>query len=593
MLQTLLKPKRQRWLDDLGEEDIDLLAETPRELRLRQFADLIGYSPDEALKRLSNLSRIPLLTKFVMLDDPASRIPLRLIIQYQCLPIVPQKLGAPKSIEDEADDSLKQESDEIELVTVWPPEPEMDKWILATCGKTPVWRLGPPELIYGTITQNFGVGADSLEDSNLDSLDYDDDDEEEEDENAAIIRFVNEVLVRALNERATDIHFEPLREDIQIRYRIDGELVLVRLPPNLVRVQSAIISRLKIMAKLNISEKRRPQDGRITFNDGKKEMDIRVSTFPTLYGESISLRLLNEKSQPLSIKELGFLEDDEEKVNQALARPHGIILVTGPTGSGKSTSLTAFLRKINLPERRIITVEDPVEYEVAGINQTQIHHDIGLDFSSALRHILRQDPDVIMVGEIRDRETADIGIRASLTGHLVLSTLHTNDAPGALTRLIDMEIEPFLIASSVEMIIAQRLIRRLCQHCARPNTLPENLVRSHLLTLGVPKDEFDKMDLIREPGGCDRCGGRGFRGRIGIFEVLVVSDEMHTPIVEKASANQIRDIALAQGMRSLPLCGWEQVKRGLVYLPDVMRYADWGADAEEETKAPAPAPKAN
>ena len=591
MLQTLLKPKRQRWLEDLEEEDIDLLAETPRELRLRQFADLIGYSPDEALKRLSKLSRIPLLTDFVMLDNPGSKLPLRLINQYQCLPIVPQKPGGPKPTEDEADDLQEEETDEIDLITVWPPDPEMDKWIMATCGKTPVWRLGPPELVYGTITQNFGVGADSLEDSNLDSLDYEDDEEDEEDENAAIIRFVNEVLVRALNERATDIHFEPLREDIQIRYRIDGELVLVRLPPNLVRVQSAIISRLKIMAKLNISEKRRPQDGRITFNDGKTEMDIRVSTFPTLYGESISLRLLNEKSQPLSIRELGFLEDDEEKVNQALARPHGIILVTGPTGSGKSTSLTAFLRKINLPERRIITVEDPVEYEVAGVNQTQIHHDIGLDFSAALRHILRQDPDVIMVGEIRDRETADIGIRASLTGHLVLSTLHTNDAPGALTRLIDMEIEPFLIASSVEMIIAQRLIRRLCQHCARPNTLSEDLIHSHLLTLGVPNEEFDNIHLIREPDGCDRCGGRGFRGRVGIFEVLVVSDEMHKPIVEKASAQTIRELALSQGMRSLPLCGWEQVKRGLVYLPDIVRYAEWGSEEEEEG-VPAEATKA-
>ena len=271
------------------------------------------------------------------------------------------------------------------------------------------------------------------------------------------------------------------------------------------------------MAKLNISEKRRPQDGRITFADGKTEMDIRVSTFPTMYAESVSLRLLNEKSQPLSVRELGLLEDDEDKVNQALARPHGIILVTGPTGAGKSTSLTAFLRKINHPERRIITVEDPVEYEVPGVNQTQIHHDIGLDFSAALRHILRQDPDVIMVGEIRDRETADIGIRASLTGHLVLSTLHTNDAPGALTRLIDMDIEPFLIASSVEMIIAQRLVRRLCQHCAKPTEQSESMLRSQLITLGIDPSEMKNAHLIREPNGCDRCGGRGYRGRVGIF----------------------------------------------------------------------------
>ena len=438
----------------------------------------------------------------------------------------------------------------------------MDKWVFAQCGKTPRWRLGPPELIASTITQKFGVGADSLEDSHLDEFGFEEEEVDEEDENAAIIRFVNEVIHRAIAERATDIHFEPLRDDIQIRYRIDGELVPVRLPDNLVRVQDAIISRLKIMAKLNISEKRRPQDGRITFADGKTEMDIRVSTFPTMYAESVSLRLLNEKSQPLSVRELGLLEDDEDKVNQALARPHGIILVTGPTGAGKSTSLTAFLRKINHPERRIITVEDPVEYEVPGVNQTQIHHDIGLDFSAALRHILRQDPDVIMVGEIRDRETADIGIRASLTGHLVLSTLHTNDAPGALTRLIDMDIEPFLIASSVEMIIAQRLVRRLCQHCAKPTEQSESMLRSQLITLGIDPSEMKNAHLIREPNGCDRCGGRGYRGRVGIFEVLVVTEEIHSLIVKKASARIIREEALAQGMRSLQECGWEQVKRG-------------------------------
>lgn len=570
MLQTLFIQPKQDWLEELDEEQVDKLAEAPREMRLRQYAEILDCAPDEALEALAEKSKIPLLEDFTMLEEPATRIPLRLINQYQCLPIVP-------------DDGVEDE-EILDLITVWPPEPEMNKWIQASCGRSPKWHLGQPELISGTITQNFGVGADSLEDSHLDELQHEDDDDEEEDENAAIIRFVNEVISRALSERATDIHFEPLREDIQIRYRIDGELVLVRLPPNLVRVQSAIISRLKIMSKLNISEKRRPQDGRISFSDGKTEMDIRVSTFPTLYGESVSLRLLNEKSQPLTIRELGFLQEDEEKVNVALARPHGIILVTGPTGSGKSTSLTAFLRKINDPERRIITVEDPVEYEVPGVNQTQIHHDIGLDFSAALRHILRQDPDVIMVGEIRDRETADIAIRASLTGHLVLSTLHTNDAPGALTRLIDMEIESFLIASSVEMVIAQRLIRRLCSHCARPSTLSHDIIRSHLITLGVDESEFDNIDLIREPNGCDRCGGRGFRGRIGIFEVLVVSDEMHQPIVQKASSHVIRELALQQGMRSLPQCGWEQVKRGLIHLPDIMRYAEFGSEEAAEVE---------
>ena len=562
----------QPWLEGLSEEQIDTLAELPKEERLRHYAEMHDKEPDEALTKLGDASGIQVLEDFEMVEEPTGRIPLRLINEFQCLPITNgQREG--EGLEDPL---------YLDLVTVWPPEPMMDKWVFAQCGKTPRWRLGPPELIASTITQKFGVGADSLEDSHLDEFGFEEEEVDEEDENAAIIRFVNEVIHRAIAERATDIHFEPLRDDIQIRYRIDGELVPVRLPDNLVRVQDAIISRLKIMAKLNISEKRRPQDGRITFADGKTEMDIRVSTFPTMYAESVSLRLLNEKSQPLSVRELGLLEDDEDKVNQALARPHGIILVTGPTGAGKSTSLTAFLRKINHPERRIITVEDPVEYEVPGVNQTQIHHDIGLDFSAALRHILRQDPDVIMVGEIRDRETADIGIRASLTGHLVLSTLHTNDAPGALTRLIDMDIEPFLIASSVEMIIAQRLVRRLCQHCAKPTEQSESMLRSQLITLGIDPSEMKNAHLIREPNGCDRCGGRGYRGRVGIFEVLVVTEEIHSLIVKKASARIIREEALAQGMRSLQECGWEQVKRGLTCLPDIMRYAEIGKEEAEE-----------
>ncbi len=562
----------QPWLEGLSEEQIDTLAELPKEERLRHYAEMHDKEPDEALTKLGDASGIQVLEDFEMVEEPTGRIPLRLINEFQCLPIT-----NGQSEGEDLEDPLY-----LDLVTVWPPEPMMDKWVFAQCGKTPRWRLGPPELIASTITQKFGVGADSLEDSHLDEFGFEEEEVDEEDENAAIIRFVNEVIHRAIAERATDIHFEPLRDDIQIRYRIDGELVPVRLPDNLVRVQDAIISRLKIMAKLNISEKRRPQDGRITFADGKTEMDIRVSTFPTMYAESVSLRLLNEKSQPLSVRELGLLEDDEDKVNQALARPHGIILVTGPTGAGKSTSLTAFLRKINHPERRIITVEDPVEYEVPGVNQTQIHHDIGLDFSAALRHILRQDPDVIMVGEIRDRETADIGIRASLTGHLVLSTLHTNDAPGALTRLIDMDIEPFLIASSVEMIIAQRLVRRLCQHCAKPTEQSESMLRSQLITLGIDPSEMKNAHLIREPNGCDRCGGRGYRGRVGIFEVLVVTEEIHSLIVKKASARVIREEALAQGMRSLQECGWEQVKRGLTCLPDIMRYAEIGKEEAEE-----------
>ncbi|MEC7288312.1 MAG: GspE/PulE family protein, partial [Verrucomicrobiota bacterium] len=320
--------------------------------------------------------------------------------------------------------------------------------------------------------------------------------------------------------------------------------------------------------------KRRPQDGRISFGAGDSELDIRISTFPTMYGESVSLRLLNQKSKPLSMRELGLAKDEEKKLTHALSTPHGIILVTGPTGSGKSTSLTAFIRLINKPERRIITVEDPVEYEVPGVNQTQVHPEIGLTFAQSLRAVLRQDPDVIMVGEIRDRETADIAIRASLTGHLVMSTLHTNDAPGALTRLVDMDIEPFLIASSVEMIIAQRLVRRLCPNCALPATYDERQITGSLNTMRIDPSEAQHAHLAKSAVGCERCRNLGFRGRIGVFEILRVTEEIHEHIVKRDSARLIRQTAVSQDMRTLMQSGWSHIKNGTTTFEEVMRFAE-------------------
>jgi type II secretory ATPase GspE/PulE/Tfp pilus assembly ATPase PilB-like protein len=301
---------------------------------------------------------------------------------------------------------------------------------------------------------------------------------------------------------------------------------------------------------------------------------------PTLYGESISLRLLNEKSQPLSMQELGLLGKDEKNIVSILEKPHGIVLVTGPTGSGKSTSLTAFIRRIHKPERRIMTVEDPVEYEVAGINQTQVNSEIGFTFASALREILRQDPDVIMVGEIRDRETADIAIRASLTGHLVLSTLHTNDAPGAITRLVDMEIEPFLIASSVEMVIAQRLVRRLCPKCAAPAMMKDSELLASLALLGVNADESVHANKVLSAVGCTHCQNLGYRGRVGIFELMRMSDAIHSMVIKNASAPDIREIALEEGMSTLQETGWAQIKRGFTTFEEVIRYADGMMDEE-------------
>jgi type II secretory ATPase GspE/PulE/Tfp pilus assembly ATPase PilB-like protein len=560
------------WLAQLDDEKQASLRDTPLADRQRRLADLTSTTPAEVLKRLCELTKLPHTEQIKIIPSPTKTIALRLVHEYQCLPIENDQL-AP---------------DEVALVTVWPPEPHWSEWVRAVTGKRPVWSLGPADQIGNTITQNFGVGAGSLDDSDLSGI-ADEKEEDEEDENAAIIRFVNEVVGKAIQDRATDIHFEPGKDVLVIRYRIDGNLVPVRVPDNLVRVQSAIIARIKIMARLNISERRRPQDGRIGFSSGGEgDIDIRVSTLPTLYGESVSLRLLQQSSQPLSIEELGFLPEDVAKMEPALKRPHGIILITGPTGSGKSTTLTAFIRKVRNPELRIITVEDPVEYEVPGINQTQVHAEIGLTFANALRTVLRQDPDVIMVGEIRDRETADIAIRASLTGHLVLSTVHTNDAPGAVTRLIDMGLEPFLIASSLEMVVAQRLVRRLCQVCKQPSDDSIAFVGGCLVALKIDPKEIAFSHQLCKPKGCEACRGLGYRGRIVLAEVLHIDEGVHDLILKRSSAQEIRHYAVANGMRGLTECGWELCKRGLTALTEVMDYAEM-MEAEEP---PPPIPDA-
>ncbi len=544
------------WWSDLADLDRLNILGSPLEDRARLLASKLSTSLDETMREIGERTDFDYLDDFELPENPTKLLPLRLIHSFCCLPIEQQENG------------------KLELVTVWPPSQRMSRWVYAVSGQTPIWSLGSPEKISRAITENFGIGADSLDDSDLDSEADEEAQDDLEDQNAAIIRFVNEVIQRAIVDRATDIHFEPHKDTLQIRYRIDGQLVPVRVPDNLRSFQDAIISRIKIMSGINISEKRRPQGGRITFSQGQSDLDIRVSTLPTLYGESISLRLLNEKSQPLSMQELGLLSMDERNIVSVLEKPHGIVLVTGPTGSGKSTSLTAFIRRIHKPERRIMTVEDPVEYEVAGINQTQVNSEIGFTFASALREILRQDPDVIMVGEIRDRETADIAIRASLTGHLVLSTLHTNDAPGAITRLIDMEIEPFLIASSVEMVIAQRLVRRLCRSCASPAELTESELKASLSLLEVDPSEVAHMDKVLQSVGCPKCQNLGYRGRVGIFELMKMSDSIHSLVIKSASAPDIREVALEEGMSTLQGSGWAQIKRGLTTLDEVIRYAD-------------------
>ena len=379
-----------------------------------------------------------------------------------------------------------------------------------------------------------------------------------------VIRLVNLIITKAIEMRASDIHFEPFEDQFRVRYRIDGVLHDVESPPK--RLQPAIVSRVKIMAKMNIAERRLPQDGRIMLRVKGKEIDFRVSSVPTIYGESIVLRILDKSSIVLDIETLGFPEDTLKGFDDLIERPHGIILVTGPTGSGKTTTLYCALGKINSPDKKIITVEDPVEYQLKGINQIQVKPSIGLSFANALRSIVRQDPDVILIGEIRDAETAEIAIHSALTGHLVLSTLHTNDAPSSITRLIDMGMEDFLLSSTIIGILAQRLVRVACPHCQSPYT-PDSAILKEM----SPSSEKPENWKVIEVKGCEHCAQTGYWGRAGIFEFLKVTDEIQKLILAKKDSNTIKEAARKQGMRTLREDGWLKVKQGVTTVSEVLR----------------------
>ncbi len=432
------------------------------------------------------------------------------------------------------------------------------------------FALAPKAEIEKALKKYYGVGAETLDEMGDDEpmeLEIANDKEiTEDDQEASVIKFVNQVIWEAFKDRATDIHFEPAEDELRIRYRIDGILHQTPMPPQLKRYQAALISRIKVMSGMNISEKRLPQDGRINVRIKGEEIDIRVSTVPTVYGESVSLRLLTRGKIFLSLDKLGFSPLEEAAIREIIIKPHGIFLVTGPTGSGKSTSLYAFLSAINSVHKRIITIEEPVEYELKGINQIAVRPEIGLTFAMGLRHILRQDPNVVMVGEIRDQETADIAIRASLTGHLVFSTLHTNDAPSAFTRLIDMGIEPFLIASSVEAVMAQRLIRTICPHCKTEQKVDADYLRK----IGFPEEEIGTAKFWRG-AGCEACRQQGYQGRKGIYELLLVSEAIRPLIMNRANATEIAQRAMAAGMRTLRTDGWNKVRNGETTIEEVLR----------------------
>ncbi|MHA1568478.1 MAG: type II secretion system ATPase GspE [Alphaproteobacteria bacterium] len=385
-----------------------------------------------------------------------------------------------------------------------------------------------------------------------------------EDEEAPIIRLVNHLMFRAVKERASDIHIEPFENEIAVRFRIDGVLYEVMKPPK--RFQSSIASRVKIMASLNIAEKRMPQDGRIRIKIAGKDIDIRTSVIPTAHGERVVMRLLDKSSVLLDLEELGLIGKKFERMITLIQRPHGILLVTGPTGSGKTTTLYAALSRRNTPDVNILTVEDPIEYQIKGIGQMQVNPKINLTFASGLRSFLRQDPDIILVGEIRDLETAEIAIQASLTGHLVFSTLHTNDAASALTRLVDMGVEPFLVASSLIGNVAQRLVRVLCKECKKPvQPKPEELAKINL----TPEDLNGK--ILYEPVGCSACLQTGYAGRTAIYEILIIDDEVRSMVVRNVDANMIKRHAVDHGMDTLRDDGARKVIAGVTSIEEVLR----------------------
>jgi type II secretory ATPase GspE/PulE/Tfp pilus assembly ATPase PilB-like protein len=524
--------------------------------RLDRTLVRLGYvSKADALAALAEQFHIPVVDPGSLNVDPEilALLPPRIVFRHRCFPIARE--GGTLTIAT-ADPYDMAAADEIRIAAGCPIE----------------FVLADEEEIAKFIRTHFGVAGDTLdamasgkEDTTPDRQPVD---EIEQAQEASVIKLVNDLLVEAISERATDVHIEPYEHELIVRYRIDGVLQKANVPPAIHRFAPAILSRLKIMASLNIAEKRRPQDGRITFTaripgQPPREYDLRLSIIPMLFGEGAVLRILSKTAVLLSLNDLGMPANVLAAWDVLITRPHGILLVTGPTGSGKSTTLYASLNRIVSDAIKIITVEDPVEYHVPGVNQIQVNHKVGLDFAAGLRAILRHDPDVVLIGEIRDKETAETAIQASLTGHLVFSTLHTNDAPGATTRLLDMGVEPFLVASSVEGVLAQRLVRRLCSECAVSySPEPDDLPRDFRL----PED-----GLLRRAPGCRNCRQTGFRGRIGVYELLRLTDELRHLITHREPAPVIAATARASGdLSTLIEDGYAKIRAGTTTIEEVL-----------------------
>lgn len=528
---------------------------------LHQCLELSGLSEEHFLPKLAEAMGLPFLelNKEVPPVEVLSLFPAKVVYHYKVVPL-----------------SLDQGS--LRVATRDPFRAGLVEALQLASGQRIRLALAPLSEIEKAIKRLYGVGGETIEEMLEEEVSEDldallDADPEALDEEASVVKFVNQIIWEAHQEGATDIHMEPMERDLRIRYRIDGVLVQVPLPARLKRFQAAIISRLKVMSNMDIAEKRLPQDGRIGLRIRGEEIDIRVSTMPTVYGESVSLRLLMRQSTLLGMEKLGLTAPDAAKLQKLITRPHGILMVTGPTGSGKSTSLYTYLNTINSVDKRILTCEDPIEYEIPGINQIQMKPEIGLTFAVGLRHILRQDPDVIMIGEIRDKETSEIAVQAALTGHLVFSTLHTNDAASGFTRLLDMGVEPFLVASSIEALIAQRLVRTLCPDCKQPT----EYAADYLQGIQFPVQKMGS-GRIYKAAGCEACRNTGYRGRTGIYEILQVSEEIRQHIIARDPASRIKHTAVKQGMTPLREDGWIKVLAGITSIEEVLRVSD---EAEE------------
>ncbi|MFI5381800.1 MAG: GspE/PulE family protein [Tepidisphaerales bacterium] len=517
-----------------------------------------GISEEAMLRFLADSFEIPYIDSERLEHNPPAKeflagFPARLLLRNRILPV--------------------EERDGIVIVAASQvtDQSALDELRVA-CGRDLSLALCPAAEIDRCLKRILGVGADTLQTMAADGGDLqviDINEDEDLDlanaaQDASIIKFVNQILTEAIDLRATDVHIEPFEDQLRLRYRIDGVLQQANVPGSVRRYHAAIVSRIKILSHLDIAEKRLPQDGRIKIKIATREIDIRVSIIPMIHGEAVVLRILDRGDAALGTEHLGMAASDRAHFDRILDMPHGIVLVTGPTGSGKTTTLYAALSKINDIERKIITVEDPVEYQLKGVNQIQVNTKSGLTFGAGLRAILRHDPDVVLVGEIRDKETAEIAVQASLTGHLVFSTLHTNDAPGAATRLIDIGIEPYLVATSLEVVVAQRLVRVICTQCKQP--MPDQEVAKLRRQFGdlVPP-------VLYHGAGCRRCQGTGYRGRQGIFEMMAITDDVRVLILERAPAHELRKVATRQGMRSLREDGWRIVRDGRTTIDEVMR----------------------